>query len=103
MSTEKHQQTFNTELFANFSSGDVIDLQVISPLISSRGFSASVVVILRPNLIFGGLTEAAVSLWEPNLFYRFCSQIKDLPAKKLINLRLALTAKRLELFGENRG
>ncbi len=48
-------------------------------------------LFLNRNLIFGGLTEAVISLRELNLIYRFCSRIKDLASKKLINLCLVST------------
>lgn len=63
----KTPQPFNLELFANFSSGDAIDLQVISPSISARSSVPVLLLFSNLNLIFGGLTEAVISLQELNL------------------------------------
>lgn len=48
-------------------------------------------LFLNLNYIFDGLTEAVISLRELNLIYCFCSRIKDLASKKLINLCLVST------------
>ncbi len=67
--SNKSPQPFNPKLFANFSSGEAIDLQVISPSISARSSVPVLLLLLflNLNLIFGGLTEAVISLRELNL------------------------------------
>ncbi len=67
--SNKSPQPFNPKLFDNFSSGEAIDLQVISPSISARSSVPVLLLLLflNLNLIFGGLTEAVISLRELNL------------------------------------